>query len=34
MWAAYLGFENKLPTNDVRFTGDRNKDNKTYVGLS
>lgn len=34
MWAAYLGFENNLPTNNVRFTGDRNKDNKTYVGLS
>lgn len=34
MWAAYLGFENNLPTNNIRFTGDRNKDNKTYVGLS
>lgn len=34
MWSAYLGFENGLPTNNVRFTGDKNKNNKTYVGLS
>ena len=34
MWGTYLGYDMGVPKNNIRFTGDKNKDNKTYVGVS
>lgn len=34
MWGTYLGYDMGMPKNNVRFTGDKGKNNKTYVGLS